>query len=69
MTPLDLIGYCSQACQSEAERADGPWPVTPWVGETCGCCGGEWGGDRTGTCRGLHLTGWAQALDASDVAG
>lgn len=50
MTPLDVLDYCSQDCQRVETVV-----VTVWDDETCTCCGGSWGGDGSGTCRGKHV--------------
>lgn len=69
--PTETLDYCSQNCQSVMRPGVDPFPITPWIenaegNAVCACCGGEWGGDNEGTCRGLHIEGevWWLLMDA-----
>ncbi len=67
--PTEFIDYCSHACEAATVPAGLPFPITPWDGEVCGCCGAEWGIDEDeGTCRGIHVEGdvWRRLLDGAE---
>src|SRR3954469_23307520 len=60
VVPTDYVDYCGGTCGTTA--------VTPWVDETCACCGRVWGydNDPQDICHHKHVEGdvWWQLLDA-----